>query len=123
VVGDPYEFPVETGDGDDGDFWLNKTTMQLYGPKAGTWPSPQSVKGFNPSAYTTVTGGWIFDSLVDPDTAPITINASNETPDSYLSSGQVSVWYDPTAGAPAVHFKAKDADGTIYVATLPMTPA
>jgi len=40
-----------------------------------------------------------------------------------LTAGQVRAWFDPTAGAPTVNFKAKDADGTVYTAQLPMTPA
>ena len=104
----------ESGDGGDGDFWLDKTTMQLYGPKtAGAWPAPDSVKGFVPSAYTVVTGGWNFQSIADPANPALTVEGTIEPDASYLNPGQVSLWYDPTAGAPAVHFKAKDADGTV----------
>jgi len=75
-----------------------------------------------PTAYTVVTGGWNFQTS-DPANPAITVEGTTEPDTNNLNAGQVSIWYDPTAGAPAVHFKAKDADGTIYVATLPMTPA
>jgi hypothetical protein len=46
-----------------------------------------------------------------------------EPADADLATGQLAWWYDPTTAAPVVQFKAKDAAGAVYVASLPMTPA
>lgn len=44
VIGAPITFPdVQTGV--DGDFYIDTTAHTLYGPKAGTWPSPVSLIG------------------------------------------------------------------------------
>lgn len=52
------------------------------------------------------------------DTYPTT-----EPDDTDIPTGALRAWYDSTAAAPAVNFKARDAAGDLYVATLPMTPA
>ena len=127
TVGAVYTF-AETGDGDDGDFWRmipvgNPTTDGMfYGPKTdGNWGAPIG-RLLDPAVYQIVTEPWFF--LVGDGEAPIQISGGPTEPaDIDINPSNLAIWYDDTAAAPAVNFKAKDADGTVYVATLPMTPA
>ena len=121
TAGAPYTF-AETGDGADGDYWRDTTTGDMYGPKTtGTWAGVIG-KLFDPATYQVVSEPWFF--FTDDGEAPINFSGGPTEPaDIDINTGCIALWYDNTAAAPAVNFKAKDADGTIYVATLPMTPA
>jgi len=123
TVDGPYEWP-EGGDGADGDYWLDKTTMNLYGPKTdGVWSTPVNVNGVDFAALHEATNVWYFKPT-DPTRPPLIIGGSpTVNPLDWLGLSSLAIWLDPTPGAPVINFTALDDNGTPYTAQLPMTPA
>jgi hypothetical protein len=63
-----------SGLGNDGDFYIDTATSNLYGPKAaGAWPAPVSLVGAPSSLYNAHT---ILAATTDNTPAPVTVGAS-----------------------------------------------
>jgi len=51
---------------------------------------------------------------------PLATLANTEPADGTLFAGEAAIWFDPTNGAAALNIKAKQADGTVKTATIPV---
>lgn len=120
TVTGPYAFPETVGDGEVGDFWIDTNTGNLYGPKQeANWGVPIA-RFTNPATQAYFPNG-----VGGPqgEFNSVALDGIGEPDDSEVWNSMVVQWHDlTTPGAPVIRFKSKDAEGNVYVASLPMTP-
>ena len=72
--------PDDIDDGLDGDFWLNTTTYELFGPKtAGSWPNGVSIMGIQGPAGTSILNDMIPPLVSVGNTGDFYIDTSTNT--------------------------------------------
>jgi hypothetical protein len=86
--------------------------------------STQAEAGWNPLTVSDENGDPALNVENDGDTVTIggyLITTKNAAPaDADLAAGRAAIWFDKTNGTAALNIKAKQADGTVKTATIPV---
>lgn len=143
IVDGTFTFPPDdvVGDGETDYYWLDLANRNLYGPKGrvpnqsavvaeGKWPAAATLSGFQTDGDYEISGNWTYKApsslSFDGHSGHTTLLfqgglSASEPTSADIPDGYMTFWYETTVGSTAVHFKGKDAAGTVKTATINLT--
>jgi hypothetical protein len=113
------------------------TIPTVVGATGPTGPTGQTGPAGETGASGALPAWWVVDGATGAESVefdgsvvvapsgvsrtPLAIAGGDRPDASELAAGQMSFWFEATAGAPLLHVQVRDANGDVFTATVPLT--